>query len=193
MHDKAGDEEKKSIITTSSEAEGKTNIVALPPTASTTSVKNVTSAAAAPEAERSKDEKQSGEAMQASQVGVGGERGDDEGGEAKGAVGEGDGYPHGFKIIVIVLALCLAIFLVALDQTIIAPALGAITEEFNSVKDIVSLDSFIIKKPAGRKNPGGGVLADFSSLLFSTLLLILGPNYPLVIKSNSALTSHHLM
>ena len=53
--------------------------------------------------------------------------------------GEGEDesqYPTGLKLSLIVLALCISIFLVALDQTIIAPALGAITAEFRSVKDI---------------------------------------------------------
>ncbi|KAL2197860.1 major facilitator superfamily-domain-containing protein [Corynascus similis CBS 632.67] len=45
-------------------------------------------------------------------------------------------YPTGIKLILIISSLCLAVFLVALDQTIIAPALGAITGEFGSVKDI---------------------------------------------------------
>lgn len=45
-------------------------------------------------------------------------------------------YPTGPKLILIICSLCLAVFLVALDQTIIAPALGAITGEFASVKDI---------------------------------------------------------
>ncbi|KLU86453.1 hypothetical protein MAPG_05466, partial [Magnaporthiopsis poae ATCC 64411] len=45
-------------------------------------------------------------------------------------------YPKGPKLILIIAALCLSVFLVALDQTIIAPALGAITSEFGSVKDI---------------------------------------------------------
>lgn len=48
-------------------------------------------------------------------------------------------YPGGLKLVLILFSLCLAIFLVALDQTIIAPALGAITAEYGSVKDIVSL------------------------------------------------------
>lgn len=48
-------------------------------------------------------------------------------------------YPHGLKLWLVIVSLCLAVFLVALDQTIIAPALGAITTEFKSVKDIVSL------------------------------------------------------
>jgi len=45
-------------------------------------------------------------------------------------------YPTGIKLVLIIASLCLAIFLVALDQTIIAPALGAITSEFGSVNDI---------------------------------------------------------
>ncbi|KAK6223793.1 major facilitator superfamily transporter [Colletotrichum tabaci] len=56
-----------------------------------------------------------------------------------GADGDDDGdivYPSGLKLILIIVSLCLAVFLVALDQTIIAPALGAITSEYGSVKDI---------------------------------------------------------
>ncbi|KAI1100595.1 MFS general substrate transporter [Jackrogersella minutella] len=45
-------------------------------------------------------------------------------------------YPSGLKLYLLILSLCLAVFLVALDQTIIAPALGAITGEYGSVKDI---------------------------------------------------------
>lgn len=47
-------------------------------------------------------------------------------------------YPSTAKVALVISSLCLAIFLVALDQTIIAPALGAITAQFQSVKDIVS-------------------------------------------------------
>lgn len=45
-------------------------------------------------------------------------------------------YPHGVKLFVILGALCLAVFLVALDQTIIATAIPRITDKFNSIKDI---------------------------------------------------------
>lgn len=45
-------------------------------------------------------------------------------------------FPKGPTRILIIMSLCLSVFLVALDQTIIAPALGAITSEFASVKDI---------------------------------------------------------
>ncbi|KAM0190375.1 hypothetical protein ACHAPA_000347 [Fusarium lateritium] len=50
--------------------------------------------------------------------------------------GEEPQYPGAAKLTLIISSLCLAIFLVALDQTIIAPALGAITAKFQSVKDI---------------------------------------------------------
>lgn len=52
------------------------------------------------------------------------------------ATNPADNYPKGLKLVSIVFALCMAIFLVALDQTIIAPALGTITARFQSVKDI---------------------------------------------------------
>jgi MFS family permease len=45
-------------------------------------------------------------------------------------------YPGGTRLALILFSLCLSIFLVALDQTIIAPALGAITSEYNSIDDI---------------------------------------------------------
>ncbi|KAM0331554.1 hypothetical protein ACHAQA_003232 [Verticillium albo-atrum] len=45
-------------------------------------------------------------------------------------------YPKGLKLTLILTSLCLAVFLVALDQTIIAPALGAITAQYGSVSDI---------------------------------------------------------
>ncbi|CAN8098088.1 unnamed protein product [Discula destructiva] len=45
-------------------------------------------------------------------------------------------YPKGLQKFLIIACLCLSVFLVALDQTIIAPALGAITAQFNSTKDI---------------------------------------------------------
>ena len=45
-------------------------------------------------------------------------------------------YPTGIKLAVIITALCLAVFLVALDQTIIATAIPKITDRFKSVQDI---------------------------------------------------------
>lgn len=45
-------------------------------------------------------------------------------------------YLTGAQLWLVLASLCLSVFLVALDQTIIAPALGAITSEFASIKDI---------------------------------------------------------
>ncbi|CAK5276202.1 unnamed protein product [Mycena citricolor] len=45
-------------------------------------------------------------------------------------------YPRGMKLALIVLALCLSVFLVALDNTIIATAIPKITDQFNSLADV---------------------------------------------------------
>ncbi|KAI8312748.1 Efflux pump roqT [Colletotrichum sp. SAR11_240] len=45
-------------------------------------------------------------------------------------------YLTGAQLWLVLASLCLSVFLVALDQTIIAPALGAITSEFASIRDI---------------------------------------------------------
>jgi hypothetical protein len=45
-------------------------------------------------------------------------------------------YPSGTKLAAIVLALCLSVFLVALDNTIIATAIPKITDHFNSLGDV---------------------------------------------------------
>lgn len=45
-------------------------------------------------------------------------------------------YPHGLKLVTLIIALCLAVFLVALDQTIIATAIPRITDRFRSIDDI---------------------------------------------------------
>ncbi|KAE8441497.1 hypothetical protein EG329_004885 [Mollisiaceae sp. DMI_Dod_QoI] len=45
-------------------------------------------------------------------------------------------YPNGTKLTLITIALCLAVFLVGLDRTIISTAIPKITHEFNSLSDI---------------------------------------------------------
>ena len=45
-------------------------------------------------------------------------------------------YPGGLKLFLITLALCLSVFLVALDNTIIATAIPKITDHFKSLGDI---------------------------------------------------------
>jgi len=50
--------------------------------------------------------------------------------------GEGIDYPSGLKLALISIALCLSVFLMALDNTIIATAIPAITNQFHSQTDI---------------------------------------------------------
>jgi len=45
-------------------------------------------------------------------------------------------YLTGLKLVTLIIALCLVVFLVALDQTIIATAIPKITDRFNSISDI---------------------------------------------------------
>jgi hypothetical protein len=45
-------------------------------------------------------------------------------------------YPSGLKLVFITIALCLCVFLVALDNTIIATAIPKITDRFNSLNDV---------------------------------------------------------
>ena len=57
-------------------------------------------------------------------------------GKDEKAHAEDDNYPHGLKLVALIVALCLAVFLVALDQTIIATAIPKITDRFHSINDI---------------------------------------------------------
>ncbi|KAF3766716.1 MFS general substrate transporter [Cryphonectria parasitica EP155] len=45
-------------------------------------------------------------------------------------------YPHGIKLFLIVTSLCFAVFLMALDQSILATAIPKITDAFNSLDDV---------------------------------------------------------
>jgi hypothetical protein len=45
-------------------------------------------------------------------------------------------YPAGPRVVLILAALCMSVFLVALDQTIISTAIPKITDEFQSINDI---------------------------------------------------------
>ncbi|KAI1768480.1 efflux pump antibiotic resistance protein [Hypoxylon sp. FL1150] len=49
---------------------------------------------------------------------------------------DGDDYPTGIRLGMIIMALVLTIFLVALDMTIIATAIPAITNEFHGISDV---------------------------------------------------------
>ena len=52
------------------------------------------------------------------------------------AVSQEAEYPPLSKVIIIIMALYLAVFLVALDQTIIGVAIPKITDQFKSISDI---------------------------------------------------------
>lgn len=49
---------------------------------------------------------------------------------------DGSEYPSGLKLILITVALCLAVFLMALDNSIIATAIPKITDQFQSLSDV---------------------------------------------------------
>ncbi|KAM7218871.1 putative efflux pump antibiotic resistance protein [Rhypophila decipiens] len=49
---------------------------------------------------------------------------------------DGVEYPKGFELFLITLALCLSVFLMALDNSIIATAIPKITDQFQSIPDI---------------------------------------------------------
>lgn len=50
--------------------------------------------------------------------------------------GEGIEYPTGMKLGLISMALCLSVFLMALDNSIIATAIPKITDQFHSLPDV---------------------------------------------------------
>ncbi|ORY02746.1 major facilitator superfamily domain-containing protein [Clohesyomyces aquaticus] len=54
----------------------------------------------------------------------------------QGVQENGKEYPEGVKLGLIILALCLAVFLMALDNSIITTAIPRITDQFNSLDDV---------------------------------------------------------
>ncbi|KAF4637947.1 hypothetical protein G7Y89_g133 [Cudoniella acicularis] len=82
-------------------------------------------------------------------------------------------YPHGLKLVVILGALCLAVFLVALDQTIIATAIPKITDKFNSIKDIGWYGSAYLVTATALQPTFGRIYTIFSiKYTFLTAILI---------------------
>ncbi|KAG9251473.1 major facilitator superfamily domain-containing protein [Emericellopsis atlantica] len=71
-------------------------------------------------------------------------------------------YPSGLKLTLIIVSLCMCVFLVALDQTIIAPALGAITAEYKSVKDIGWYGSAYLLTTTALQPMYGGIYKRFN-------------------------------
>jgi hypothetical protein len=63
---------------------------------------------------------------------------------------DGPQYPTGFALVILIVALCLSMFLIALDQTILATAIPRITDQFNTVADIGWYGSVTIHFALGR-------------------------------------------
>jgi MFS family permease len=86
-------------------------------------------------------------------------------------------YPSGKRLAVIMLALYLAMFLVALDGTIIATAVPKITDQFNSLDDIGWYSAAYMLTACGTQLIFGRLYTFYSSetiYLASTLLFEVG-------------------
>ncbi|KUL83867.1 hypothetical protein ZTR_06584 [Talaromyces verruculosus] len=89
---------------------------------------------------------------------------------------DGTDYPSGPKLFLIILALCLSVFLMALDNSIIATAIPKITDQFNSLDDVGWYGSAqnSLTLIIGRAVAGMG-----SAAIFSGALIILAHSVPL--------------
>ncbi|KAG9235862.1 MFS multidrug transporter-like protein [Amylocarpus encephaloides] len=93
--------------------------------------------------------------------------------KAKAEAKEDLQYPHGLKLFLILFALCLAIFLVALDQTIISTAIPKITDDFRSVKDIGWYGSSYLLTATALQPTFGKIYTIFSiKITFITAIMI---------------------
>jgi len=68
---------------------------------------------------------------------------------------DGAEYPTGAKLALITLALCLSVFLMALDNSIIATAIPKITDQFNSLGDVgwYGSGTYILRPPPALLHP----------------------------------------
>ncbi|KAK6591956.1 MFS toxin efflux pump [Botrytis cinerea] len=82
--------------------------------------------------------------------------------EQQASVSNEPHYPEGLKLVTIILALCLAVFLVALDQTIISTAIPKITDHFKSTGDIGWYGSSYLLTKAALQPSFGRVYSIFS-------------------------------
>jgi hypothetical protein len=81
-------------------------------------------------------------------------------------------YPAGLRLVLILLALCCAVFLVALDQTIIATAIPKITDQFNSISDIGWYGSSYLLTATALQPTFGKLYRVFDVSLFSLLFSV---------------------
>ncbi|KAJ5761825.1 uncharacterized protein N7511_005207 [Penicillium nucicola] len=80
-------------------------------------------------------------------------------------------YPHGLKLFIIILALGMSIFLVALDMTIVATAIPKITDQFHSLDDASWYGSAFLMTTGGFQSTWGKVYK-FFPLKISFLLAV---------------------
>ncbi|CAK7243766.1 MAG: hypothetical protein STHCBS139747_005294 [Sporothrix thermara] len=80
-----------------------------------------------------------------------------------------DDYPHGFQLIALVSSSLVAVFLIALDQTIVGTAIPKITDEFHGLKD-VSWYAAAYFMTFGAAQASAGKLYKYFSLKWSFLV-----------------------
>ena len=102
----------------------------------------------------------------------------------------GDQFPHSFKLVSIVIALALSIFLVSLDMTIVATAIPEITSEFNSLPDVGWYGSAFFLTIAAFQSTWGKIYRYFPlkiSFLLSIFIFELGSLVCAVAKNSVTL------
>jgi len=75
-------------------------------------------------------------------------------------------YPSGARVVLILVALCMSVFLVALDQTIISTAIPKITDQFDSINDIGWYGSAYLLTATALQPTFGRIYTIFSVSLF---------------------------
>ncbi|KAM7206571.1 Major facilitator superfamily domain containing protein [Naviculisporaceae sp. PSN 640] len=91
-------------------------------------------------------------------------------------IGTGE-YPQGFALTMIIVALVLSIFLVALDMTIVATAIPKITDEFHGLEDVAWYGSAFFMTVGGFQSTWGKIFKYFPlklSFLISIFIFELG-------------------
>lgn len=86
-------------------------------------------------------------------------------------------YPTGVRLVLIVISLCLAVFLFALDGTILATALPVITTQFNSLDDIAWYSAAFFTTTCAFQLPFGRAYTLLNTkwtYLFSVFIFLVG-------------------
>lgn len=99
-------------------------------------------------------------------------------------------YPTGSRLVAIITALALAIFLVSLDLTIVATAIPKITDQFNGLSDIAWYSSAFFMTMGGFQSAWGKIYKYFplkTSYLIAIFIFELGSLICAVAPSSTAL------